>query len=174
MRPKVVSLAALLAVAAAIAASANAASPTTTVTQVDRTFHFAAGELCSFPVTIHNEGTRRVTTFYDADGNVTRTQILLPSFTQTATNDLTGKTLSTPLAGPVIIESNGDGTVTTRIPGNDGRIVVPGEGFVYGDLGLIVFTASAASPFTPLDVLLLAGHYEEPSGYLDALCASLA
>jgi len=174
MRSKVVSLVALLVVAAATAASANAASPTTTVTQVDRTFHFAAGEACSFPVTIHNEGTRRVTTFSDADGNVTRTQILLPSFTQTATNDLTGATLSTPLAGPVIIESNGDGTVTTRIPGNDGRIVVPGQGFVYGDLGLIVFTADESSPFTPLDILLLAGHYEAPSRYLEALCASLA
>ena len=72
------------------------------------------------------------------------------------------------------IDTNGDGTVTTRVPGNDGRIVVPGQGFVYGDVGLLVYTASEADPFTQLDVLMLTGHYENPDLYLDALCASLA
>jgi hypothetical protein len=77
------------------------------------------------------------------------------------------------LAGPAVIEPNADGTVTTRVPGNDGRLVLPGEGFIYGDVGLIVYTAPASSPFTQLDVLLLTGHYEVPDLYLDAVCASL-
>jgi hypothetical protein len=155
-------------------APAAATPPTVTEVAVDRTFHLAAGDACSFPLTIHNEGIRRTTTFFDADGNVTKTIVVLINYTQSYTNEDTGAFLSTPLAGPGIIEPNGDGTVTTRVPGNDGRLVVPGEGFIYGDLGLIVYTASAATPFTPLDVLLLTGHYESPSRYLEALCSSLS
>jgi len=171
---KLLALAAVTLAAAATATTAGAVPPSVAEADVNSTFHFAAGAACSFPLTIHNEGRRRTTTYFDQNGNVTRTTIHLPSFTQSATNDLTGETLSTPLAGPAIIEQNGDGTVTTKIAGNDGRIVVPGQGFVYADVGLIVYTASAASPFTPLDVLMLTGHYENPDLYLDALCASLA
>jgi hypothetical protein len=175
MRLKLVTLFALVpALIAATATLAGATPPTTTEVSIDRTFNFPAGAACSFPLTIHNEGIRRTTTFYDAAGNVTRTTIVLIKFTQSYTNATTGKTLSTPLAGPAIVEPNGDGTVTTRVPGNDGRIVLPGEGFIYGDVGLIVFTAPEASPFTQLDVLMLTGHYESPDLYLEAVCTSLA
>jgi hypothetical protein len=174
MRSKLVTLLALVPVLIAVTvAPAEAAPPTVTEMAVDRTFDLAAGAACSFPLTIHNEGIRRTTTFYDAAGNVTKTMVVLIGFTQTTTNATTGKTLSTPLAGPAVIEPNGDGTVTTSVPGNDGRIVVPGEGFVYGDVGLIVFTAPEATPFTQLDVLMLTGHYESPDLYLEAICASL-
>jgi hypothetical protein len=175
MRAKAVTLWALfLAMVAVPAAPAGATPPATTQTVVNSTFHLAAGAACSFPLTIHNSGIRNVTTFFDVAGNVTRTQIVLVHFSQSYKNDTNGKTLSTPLAGPAIIEPNGDGTVTTRVPGNDGRLVLPGEGFIYGDVGLIVYTAPESSPFTPLDVLLLTGHYEVPDLYLDAVCASLA
>ena len=167
MRSKLVTLLALVpALIAATAAPAGAAAPTVTQVSIDRTFNFPAGAACSFPLTIHNKGIRRTTTFVDSAGNVTRTMIVLIDFTQSYTNATTGKTLSTPLAGPAIIEPNADGTVTTTVPGNDGRIVVPGQGFVYGDVGLIVFTE--------LDVLMLTGHYQNPDLYLDAVCASLA
>ena len=156
------------------AAPATAAAPTVTEVPIDRTFSFAAGAACSFPLTIHNQGIRRTTTFYDASGNVTRTTIVLIGFTQSYTNAATGTTLSTPLAGPAIVEPSGAGTVTTRVPGNDGRIVVAGQGFVYGDVGLITYTADASDPFTPLDVLMLTGHYEQPDLYLDAVCSSLS
>jgi hypothetical protein len=175
MVPKLATLFALSVVLAGLSvAPAAATPPTVTEVAVDRTFHLAAGDACSFPLTIHNEGIRRTTTFFDADGNVTKTMVVLINFTQSYTNEDTGAFLSTPLAGPAIVEPNGDGTVTTSIPGNDGRLVVPGEGFIYGDLGLIVFTASASTPFTPLDVLLLTGHYESPSRYLEAVCSSLS
>jgi hypothetical protein len=175
MVAKLMTLCALfLCLVAATALPAGAAPPTQTEVAVDRTFHLAAGDACAFPLTIHNEGIRRTTTFFDASGNVVRTMIVLFHFTQSYVNEATGATLSTPLAGPAIVEPNGDGTVTTRVPGNDGRLVVPGEGFIYGDLGLIVFTAAEATPFTPLDVLLLTGHYESPSRYLEELCSSLS
>jgi hypothetical protein len=175
MVPKLATLFALSLVFAGLSvAPAAATPPTVTEVAVDRTFHLAARDACAFPLTIHNEGIRRTTTFFDADGNVTKTTIVLINYTQSYTNENTGAFLSTPLAGPAVIEPNGDGTVTTRVPGNDGRLVVPGEGFIYGDLGLIVFTASASMPFTPLDVLLLTGHYESPSRYLEAVCSSLS
>jgi hypothetical protein len=175
MRAKLITLFALVpALVAATATSAGAAPPIVTEVVVNRTFTLPAGTACSFPLAIHNEGIRRTTTFVDAAGNVRRTTIILIGFTQSYTNLTTGKTLSTPLAGPAVVEPNGDGTVTTRVPGNDGRIVVPGQGFVYGDVGLILFTAPESSPFTQLDVLMLTGHYESPDLYLEALCASLA
>jgi hypothetical protein len=163
-----------LAVAGLIVGPAGATSPTVTEMVVDRTFTLAAGTACSFPLTIHDEGIRRTTTFFDAEGNVTKTMIVLINFTESYTNEDTGAFLSTPAAGPAIIEPNGDGTVTTFVPGNDGRLIVPGEGFIYGDVGLRVFTASAATPFTPLEILLLTGHYESPSRYLEAVCSSLS
>jgi hypothetical protein len=175
MQRKLITLCALpLALIAITATPAGATAPAVTEVAVDRTITLAAGAACSFPLTIHNQGLRRTTTFFDAAGNVTRTTIVLVHFTQSYKNEATGATLSTPLAGPAIIEPNGDGTVTTSIPGNDGRLVVPGEGFIYGDLGLIVFTATDSAPFTPLDVLLLTGHYQSPSLYLDAVCSSLS
>jgi hypothetical protein len=174
MRAKAVTLSALLlACLATTAAPAGATAPTSIEVSINRTIHLAAGAACSFPLAIHNQGIRRTTTFFDNAGNLTRTTIILNHFTQSYTNETTGKTLSTPLAGPAIIEPNGDGTVTTRVPGNDGRLVLPGEGFIYGDVGQIVYTAPESSPFTPLDVLLLTGHYEVPDLYLDAVCASL-
>jgi hypothetical protein len=166
MKSKFLGLVAIVLVATAAATSAGAATPSVVEVNVDRTFHFAAGDLCSFPVTLHNNGVRRTTTYFDSSGNVTRTVIHLAAFTQTATNDLSGASLSTPLAGPLIVEQNGDGTVTTRIPGNDGIIVVPGQGFIYGDVGLIVYTE--------LDVLMLTGHYENPDRYVEELCAALS
>ena len=167
MRSKLVTLFALVpALIAMTASTAGANAPAVTQVSIDRTFNFAGGDTCAFPLTVHNTGIRRTTTFFDSAGNVTRTMIVLIDFTQSYTNATTGKTLSTPLAGPAIIEPNGDGTVTTTIPGNDGRIVVPGQGFVYGDVGLIVFT--------DLDVLMLTGHYENPDLYLEAVCASLS
>jgi hypothetical protein len=166
MKAKALGFIVVTLVAVAAATSAGAATPSVVEVNVDRTFHFAGGDLCSFPVTLHNKGVRRTTTYYDSSGNVTRTVVHLAAFTQTATNDLTGTSLSTPLAGPLVVVPNGDGTATTRVPGNDGIIVVPGQGFIYGDVGLIVYT--------DLEVLMLTGHYESPDLYVDALCASLA
>src|SRR4051812_31928077 len=109
MRSKLVTLFALVpALIAATATSAGATPPTVTEVAVDRTFNFAAGAACAFPLTVHNQGTRRTTTFYDANGNVTKTMIVLPTFTQTFTNATTGKSLWTPLAGPAIFEVNPD------------------------------------------------------------------
>ena len=84
----------VLALAAATAGTAGATAPAVTEVNVDRTIPVPAGGACSFPITIHNVGLRRTTTYFDANGNVTRTVIHLVGFTQSVTNDLTGATLS--------------------------------------------------------------------------------
>ena len=83
----------VLALAAATAGTAGATAPAVTEVNVDRTIPVPAGGACSFPITIHNVGLRRTTTYFDANGNVTRTVIHLVGFTQSVTNDLTGATL---------------------------------------------------------------------------------
>ena len=118
-------LALLVAALFACAASAaSAAAPTVVESYVNRDVTLPAGsDFCAFPIAAHVEGFRRVTTFTDNDGNVVKTTILLHAFPITYTNPLSGKRLSTPLAGPVIGEPQPDGTWLVRIPGNDGRFV---------------------------------------------------
>ena len=62
--------------------------------------------------------------------------IHLRAFTITYTNPLSGKSLSTPLAGPAIGEPLADGTWLVTVPGNDGRFVIPGQGIVFANVGL--------------------------------------
>ena len=156
----------LLALAGATAAAA--AAPTVVETQVDRTRVLAASpDTCPFDIVIHSSGVRRDTTFSDG-----RSTILLHDFFVTYTNPLTGKSVTTPLAGPVVIEPNGDGTVTVTVNGNDGRFVQPGEGLIFGDLGRLVFVADENDPFTPLQILQSTGH-QDPTPF-PAVCAALA
>jgi hypothetical protein len=156
----------LLALAGATAATA--AAPTVVETQVDRTRVLAASpDTCPFDIVIHSSGVRRDTTFSDG-----RATILLHDFFVTYTNPVSGKSVTTPLAGPVIIEPNGDGTVTVTVNGNDGGFVQPGEGLIFGDLGRLVFIADESDPFTPLQVLQSTGH-QDPTPF-PAVCAALA
>lgn len=154
--------------ALATAAAATAAAPTVVETQVDRTRVLAASpDTCPFDIVVHSSGVRRDTTF--ADG---RSTILLHDFFVTYSNPLSGKSVTTPLAGPVIVEPNGDGTVTVTVNGNDGGFVQPGEGLIFGDLGRFVYLADASDPFTPLTVLQSTGH-QDPTPF-PAVCAALA
>jgi hypothetical protein len=129
---------ALVAVAVPLA---SAAAPTSTSTEVDRDIVLAASSgTCAFDIVAHLEGTRVVTDYTDRDGTLVRRVILLRHFTITYTNPLSGKSLSTPLAGPVIGEPQPDGSWLVTVPGNDGRFVVPGEGIVFANVGLRIGT----------------------------------
>ena len=103
---------------------------------------------------------------------MTRTIVTVHDFHITWSNPPTGKTLTSPLAGPFIIEPNDEGTVTVTINGNDGRFVVPGEGIVFGAVGRLVYVADAGDVFTPLGVLQSTGHQD--AGPFPRVCAGLA
>src|SRR5262245_8934459 len=127
----------LLALATTVGAAATA--PVVTVTEVDRTRVLAASPTtCPFDFVIHTEGVRRDTVL--SAGR----HMIMRHVHVTYTNPVSGRSVSTPLAGPVIIEPNGDGTVTVTVDGNDGRFTDEGQGLVFADTGRLVFIADPA------------------------------
>jgi len=164
----------VLVVAAAAAPVATAAAPTVVETTLDRTVTIdASPDTCAFPIVAHVEGGRRVTTFYDQDGNVVRRTILLHSFTITYTNPLNGKSLSTPLGGPVIGEPQADGTWLVRIPGNDGRFVAPGAGLIFANVGLRIGFQDGPVPPAAIEELVKSVGIQDASEF-PAVCGPLS
>jgi len=167
---KIFALAATAAAATllAIAPAAVAEKPVTTVIQLDRTGTIAAGpNTCPFPFAFHTEGTLRETVF--SDGKDVTHAI---DFHVTYTNPANGKSLTTVLAGPIVVEPNGDGTVTVTINGNDGHLTAPGEGSIFAAVGKLVYIADAGDPFTPLTIVKSAG--QQDAGQFPAACDGLS
>ena len=163
-----IGLVAATAIVAVLAPGAGADPPATTITNVDRTFTVAAGPgTCPFPFTGHTEGTFRETVF-SSGRDVTHAV----DFHITYTNPANGKTLTTVLAGPFIVEPNGDGTVTVTINGNNGHLTAPGEGSIFADVGKLVYIADPSDVFTPLSVIRSAGQ-QDPNQF-PATCEGLS
>jgi hypothetical protein len=169
MRTKAFSIVVIVVAAAAawLAPGAAADQPVTTLTHVDRTTTFAAGRFCPFSFTAHTEGTFREMAF--ASGKDATYAV---DFHITYTNPANGRTLTTVLAGPFIVEPNGDGTVTVTINGNDGHITEPGEGTIFADVGKLVYVADSSDVFTPLSIVKSTGR-QDPSQF-PATCEGLA
>jgi hypothetical protein len=145
------------ALALLVAPVAAADQPVTTELNLDRTGTIPAGpNLCPFPFTFHTVGTLRQTTF--SDGRVATHAV---SFKVTYTNPANGKQATTVLAGPVIVEPNGDGTVTVTINGNDGHLTSPGAGGVFATVGKLVYLADEDDPaLTPIEILKSTGQQD--------------
>ncbi len=160
-------LAAGTLVALAGAGVAAATAPVVTETQFNRTRVLAASpSTCPFDIVIHSEGVRRDTVFSDG-----RVVAILHDFHITWSNPVSGKSLRTPLGGPVIVEPNDDGTVTVTVNGNDGRFTAPGQGLIFGALGKLVYIADPADPFTPLQIVKATGHQD--TELFPAVCSAL-
>lgn len=156
------------AIVAVLAPGAVADQPATTITHVDRTFTVPAGPgTCPFPFTGHTEGTFRETVF-SSGRDVTHAVDLHITYT----NPANGKTLTTVLAGPFIIEPNGDGTVTVTINGNDGHLTAPGQGSIFAPVGKLVYIADPSDVFTPLSVIKSVGQ-QDPNQF-PATCEGLS
>lgn len=152
----------------ALAPVAAADKPVTTELELDRTGTVPAGpNACPFPFTFHTVGTLRETVFSDG-----RDVTHAVSFKVTYTNPANGKQLTTVLAGPIVVEPNGDGTVTVTINGNDGHLTAPGEGSIFAAVGRLVYTAAAGDPFTPLEIVKSTGQ-QDPSQF-PGTCEGLA
>jgi hypothetical protein len=159
----------VLVAAAAVAAFAPAAAaeqPVTTEVHLDRTRTIPIGP-CPFPFVVHTQGTLRQTVF-SSGKDVTHAI----DFHITYTNPANGRTATTVLAGPFIVEPNADGTVTVRINGNDGHITTPGQGSVFANVGKLVYIADPADPGVPLTILKSTGQ-QDPSQF-PATCDALA
>jgi hypothetical protein len=161
VKTKVFAITAAAIALLALAPVAAADKPVTTELNLDRTGMVPAGpNTCPFPFTFHTVGTLRQTTF--SDGRVVTHAV---SFKVTYTNPANGKQATTVLAGPIIVEPNGDGTVTVTINGNDGHITAPGQGAVFAAVGKLVYIADADDPtLTPIEIVKSTGR-QDPSQF---------
>jgi hypothetical protein len=157
-----------VALALLAASSAVAEAPAVTITPWDRTRVIAASpETCPFDVVVHSEGTFREAVFSSG-----RDVTTVEDFHLTWSNPASGKSLASPLAGPFVVEPNGDGTVTVTIDGNNGRFVAPGYGLLFADVGRLVYVADPSDLNTPLQILQSTGHQD--ANPFPGVCAALA
>jgi hypothetical protein len=175
VRRRLFAITAIVCVAFGITGVAAAIAPSEIHFQVNSTRVIPASVTgCGFDVVRHSEGTYYITTFYNSDGTVAREVNRVSNFTITDTNPLTGRSLTSVLAGPFIIEPYGDGTVLVTIPGNDGHLTAPGAGVIWSNVGRIVYVADESDPFTPLEILSISGLYTDLNGPYPEACAALA
>jgi hypothetical protein len=157
-----------VAVVLAAASTAAADAPTVTITPFERTRVIAASaETCPFDIVVHSEGTFRETVFSDG-----RDVTTVENFHITWSNPVSGKTLTSPLAGPFMVEPNDDGTVTVTIDGNNGRFTAPGYGLLFAQVGRLVYIADPSDLNTPLQILQSTGH-QDVSPFPE-ICGALA
>jgi len=157
--------AALMLVLAPVAA---ASAPSVTITPWNSTRTIAASsDTCPFPIIVHSQGTFRDSVFPDG-----RDVTTVSDFRIVWTNPLSGKFVTSALGGPFIAVSNGDGTATVTINGNDALFAAPGIGLFFGDVGRLVYIADESDLSTPLVVLQSTGHQD--TALFPAVCAALA
>lgn len=170
MRRTLALLSALLVLASLAAGPVLAAgAPEITRIPVDDTRFFPAGTRCAFDVVGHRSGTATIKDWLAADGSLERETFTWSNGKIEYTNPANGRSITTLLAGPQIVEVLPDGTALVTVPGNDQAAVVPGLGFVAGRTGLSR-TIVDLDTGEVLDVLLEAGHQTSP---FPAGCAGL-
>jgi hypothetical protein len=168
MRRKLGILLGLLALLLGGASTAVADAPSVTLTPWDRTRVIpASAETCPFDVVVHSHGTFREAV-YSSGRDVTT----VDDFHLTWSNPASGKSLASPLAGPFVVEPNGDGTVTVTIDGNNGRFTAPGFGLLFANVGRLVYVADPGDLNTPLQILQSTGHQD--ASPFPQICAALA
>ena len=147
---------------------AAASAPKVTITPWNSTRTIAASsDTCAFPIVVHSEGTFRESVFSDG-----RDVTTVSDFHITWTNPESGKSVHSALGGPFIAQSNGDGTATVTINGNDALFAAPGIGLFFGDVGRLVYIASESDLSVPLVVLQSTGHQD--TALFPAVCAALS
>ena len=160
-----VSTAALLLTLTPLAA---ASAPSVTITPWNSTRTIAASlNTCAFPIVVHSQGTFRESMFSDG-----RDVTTVSNFHITWTNPENGKSVNSALGGPFIAQSNGDGTATVTINGNDALFAAPGIGLFFGDVGRLVYIASERDLSVPLVVLQSTGHQD--TALFPAVCGALS
>jgi hypothetical protein len=161
-------LAGALALALVLVPVAEASAPDVTITPWNSTRTIAASpDTCAFPITVHSQGTFRESVYPDG-----RDVTTVSDFHITWTNAEDGTSIHSALGGPMIAVSNGDGTATVTIDGNDALFAAPGIGLFFGNVGRLVYIASESDLGTPLVVLQSTGHQD--TALFPAVCAALA
>jgi hypothetical protein len=159
--PKRLLALALIVLPLTFVAAALAAPPTNEVTVVVDAVADDAEICADFGLTIRfvENGSFKVRTFYDREGNIVKT--ILSNFNQrfTSTASANGKTLSTNY--PLVFITDDDGA-DIRV-GLRNAYHVPGAGVVLLDAGRLVFDADG-------DLVFEAGQHQLLNGSVDAFC----
>jgi hypothetical protein len=147
---------------------ATASAPSVTITPFNSTRTIAASpDTCPFPIVVHSEGTFREAVYSDG-----RDVTTVSDFHIAWTNPENGKSIHSVLGGPVISQSNGDGTTTVTVNGNDALFTAPGIGVVFADVGRLVTIVDDSDPNAAPVVLQSTGHQD--TALFPAVCAALA
>ncbi len=167
---RVVVAGALCAAALPAAATAAAAAvPVRTVIEVDDTGYAPKSSAnCGFDILLHTEGTIRITDHYDGDGELVRSLVTYPGLTYTFINAATGESVTSVSPDPEHYTWNADGSFTIVVTGLVMHWVVPGEGVLGADAGVLVITVAADGTATEEET----GGHHEPR--FPALCQILA
>lgn len=160
-----------LLAALALAASASGAKPEIVTIEVDAT-DTGAIQCQGFRLDVSVEGQIKVRSFFE-NGVLVR-EITSVSLTRTATNPETGESVFTPDVGVDFLRVEENGSATLMIVGLVTRIVLPNQGLVFADVGLLKLFFESPSDTEP-EVVLQAGKHEEDTDQVAALlCEALA
>ena len=160
----------LLAALALAASSASGAGPEIETIEVDVT-NVGAIRCQGFRLDVSIQGQVKVRSFLE-DGVLVR-EVTSVSLTRTATNPETEESVSTPDVGVDLLRVEEDGSATLMIAGLVTRFVLPGEGLVFADIGLLKLFFDSPTDTEP-DVVLEAGKHQDPSQIDALLCEALA
>ena len=124
-------------------------------------FTYTDNALCGFPIVYTENGTFKIKTYYDSEGNPVKLILTnMSRYTESATAN--GKTLTTnwPASVHYSLENNTVAQVGTRVAYH-----VPGAGVVLLETGRTVFDLTTG------DVLFIAGQHQLIEGSVDAFCS---
>jgi hypothetical protein len=160
---------ALAAAALLVPAAASATQPVATIVGADATFTNTFD--CPFALTETVSGSYKDTVYYDGAGNPIK-EVLTAQYggplTVTWTNPLSGATLSSHEAAPLIVNYNADGSFQSlENVGLLFNVTIPGQGTVLLDVGRIVIVRHQG-------VVFEAGPHQEENGDTAAFCAALS
>jgi hypothetical protein len=128
------------------------AQPTFVTSTVDDTVFYArTSAICGFPFYEHDTGT--VTTMITTlpDGSVKAHDVVVKvTVTFYSTDSAHTGTVTTRGAGPFIEIDHPDGTVTLMAAGQDGHVTMPGQGLVWGEIGITKTEIDASGNVTEI------------------------
>jgi hypothetical protein len=156
----IVSASSLLTMALALATPALAAAPTSEIIVITD-FQYVDEALCDFPVTFVDNGTFKLTTFYDDAGNPVKSVATNYRTRYTVSATANDKTLTTN-APAVVVESFEH--ATELVLGLHNAYHVPGEGVVLLDAGRILIDLQTGQALSE------AGPHQLFAGNAQAFC----
>ena len=166
---KKLAVAMVLGIALAAAAPASALTTQTTILDVDFTFVYGPGQLCSFPVTFEQgPGKVKIVDFFDANGQLVKEHITNYGGVFHSTLSANGVTLTTVQTFSDFLTFNPDGSIANIADaGINFVFTLPHEGAIFLVVGLIRFDSNFNPIFTAGP-----GFATEPD--IDALCSALS